>query len=94
MARDIFKNLRCAVTWTIQSSRPLTPEEKKVVKCAIVVNSQFGRCVEFFTNVGLKSIPVLAKYWPSVGQIVNLDTIKIATLTHPDVELPIYRVEF
>jgi hypothetical protein len=80
--------------WRPESERMLTNEEKQLTKCAIVIKSRYGYSLELFTNIGIKQIPIIGYLKPSIGQVVNVDNIKVITLVNPYEQLPIYRVEF
>lgn len=83
---------RCC--WRATDEKLLTKQEKEFVKCAIVVRSQFGLSLEFFTTKGPKQIPISTKICPPIGYIPNIDNIKVITLCKEGEEFPIYRIEF
>lgn len=80
--------------WLPKSERMLTDKEKQITKCAIVIKSRYGYSLEFFTNIGIKQIPIIGCRKPSIGQVINVDNIRVITLENPYEEGTLTRVEF
>lgn len=93
---SIFSDLIVGTKWSVQNTRSLIDEEKQLLKCAIVVKSQYYYSLELWTDKGLTHIPISTKMLDvKVGQVVDIDKIKILTLTNNwGGDNPIYRVEF
>lgn len=91
---NIFANLTVGTKWSVQNTRSLIDEEKQLLKCAIVVKSQYYYSLELWTDKGLTHIPISKMVDVKVGQVVDIDKIKILTLTSNWGDDPIYRVEF
>lgn len=96
---NIFSGLKVwAPMWEIIGTRYLTQEEKDFTKCAIVVESQYGYSLEFFTRMGRSCIPISLnsnrEHRSCKGYIPDIDKIKIITLQLRDEKDIIYRIEF
>ena len=80
--------------WVVQDVRFLTEDEKKFIRCAIVVKGEFGYSLEFFTKEGIKDIPISTKTKTTIGFIPNIDSIKFLRLERDYDQATIYRIEF
>lgn len=92
---NMFDGLRTyPEIWVVQNVRPLAEEEKQLVSCAIVVKSEFGRSLEFFTKKGSVSIPISIGVNANIGFIPDIDKIEIITLKRKHDKAIIHRVSF
>ena len=93
MHMNIFNALRVyAGKWNEKNSRDFTPEEVEAVQEAKVVESQYGYSVCFtMKSGGTTYIPLDQNSSASEGDIVNLSTAKLVTLSKVG-EDDIYRV--
>lgn len=93
---SIFSNLKTLeARWEVESVRPLTKEEKEVILSARVISSEFGYSLKFLTTEGAVKIPISTLVSPIVGELVDINSIKIVTLhKNYNPNEKIYRVEF
>lgn len=91
---SIFDKLNVyAQKWALKSSRPFSSEELEVVKSAVVVDSDYGKSVCFFMKSGGRTyLPLSTESSLEAGEIVDLSTAKIITLSKSG-ESDIMRVE-
>lgn len=90
---NIFNSLRVyAGKWNVTNTRSFTQEEIDGVGEACVVDSQYGMSVCFFMKSGGQTyIPLDQNSSKSIGEIIDLKTAKLLTLSREG-EADIYRV--
>ena len=90
---NIFNSLRVyAGKWNVTNTRIFTQEEIDSVSEACVVDSQYGMSVCFFMKSGGQTyIPLDQNSSKSIGEIIDLKTAKLLTLSREG-EADIYRV--
>lgn len=93
---SIFSNLKTLeARWEVESVRPLTKDEKEVILSAKVIPSEFGYSLKFLTTEETVKIPISTLVSPIVGELVDINSIKIVTLhKNYNPNEKIYRVEF
>lgn len=70
-----------AGNWEKRGERLLTAEEKRCIKRAEIVDSQYGPSCCFFLTTGQRAyFPVSSKSSLGVGDAVDLETVKFVTL--------------
>lgn len=92
---DIFKGLRHLVAvWEVQEERFLTREEIAAVKSAFIVESGYGKSVEFRMRNGKNAYTPLSvdSFDVPVGKRVSLKKMKILRLSCPG-NFDIYQVK-
>lgn len=87
---NIFSSLRVyAGKWEIKDSRNFTQDEINAVSQAVVVSSTYGSSVQFtMKSGGLTFIPLDQNSSLGVGELVDLSTAKLVTLSksgEPDI---------
>lgn len=90
---NIFSNLQVyAGKWSETGRRAFTEEEKAAVIQAVVVASQYGSSVQFtMRNGGLTFIPLDQNSSLGIGELVDLESAEIVTLSKSG-ENDIFRV--
>lgn len=90
---NIFSSLKSyAGKWSVCDSRGFTDEEKKAVKSATVVASQYGNSACFLMRSGTQHfIPMSNDSTLGIGENINLDKAMLLTLERAG-EANIYRV--
>ena len=93
---SIFSNLKTLeARWVVEDIRPLTKDEKEVILSAKVIPSEFGYSLKFLTTEEIVKIPISTLVSPIVGELVDINNIKIITLhKNYNPNEKIYRVEF
>ena len=91
---SIFDKLEVyAQKWALKSSRPFNSNELSAVSNAVVVDSDYGKSVCFFMKSGGRTyLPLSTESSLEAGEIVDLSTAKIITLSKSG-ESDIMRVE-
>ena len=91
---SIFDKLEVyAQKWAVTSSRQFSSKELEVVESAVVVESDYGKSVCFFMKSGGRTyLPLSTQSSLEAGEIVDLSTAKIITLSKSG-ESDIMRVE-
>ena len=80
-------------TWNVVDSRSFDEEEKKLIKSAAVVSSEYGLSVCFIMSSGYKQyIPLSNNSSLGVGDNVDIASAKLLTL-HRDGDGDILRVD-
>ena len=80
------------VGWMVKDTRPFDPDEIAAVKKAVVVASLYGKSVCFFMKSGGQTyIPLSQNSSLTVGDVLNIKTAKIITLSREG-DNDIYRV--
>ena len=81
------------IRWEVVDTRKFTKEETDKVASAEVVPSQYGKSVKFsLVGGGCVYIPVSSNSVIAIGQVVDLNTANILTLSKPG-EASIERIE-
>jgi len=93
---SIFSNYKTLEAyWKVESTRPLTKDEKEIILSAKVILSEFGYSLRFLTTEETVKIPISTNISPKVGDLVDINDIRIITLyANWDPTIKIYRVEF
>ena len=93
---SIFSNCKTLeARWVVEDIRPLTKDEKEIILSARVVSSEFGYSLEFITTEETVKIPISNKVSPVVGELVDINSIKIITLyKNYNPNEKIYRIEY
>ena len=93
---SIFSNCKTLeARWVVESVRPLTKDEKEIILSARVISSEFGYSLKFLTTEETVKIPISNKVTPVVGELVDINSIKVITLhKNYNPNEKIYRIEF
>lgn len=91
---NIFNNIQIyRGKWSLKSSRNFNEDEKKMIKSAKVVSSDYGLSVCFMmANGGSSYIPLSETSSKNVGDSIDLNTAKLLTLERQG-DNDIFRVE-
>ena len=93
---SIFSNCKTLeARWVVKNIRPLTKDEKEIILSARVISSEFGYSFKFLTTEETVKIPISNKVTPVVGELVDINSIKIVTLhKNYNPNERIYRIEY
>lgn len=73
--------------WSVKSERAFTPEEQRLVKKAVVVDSNYGTSACFFmTDGSCRYIPMSNDAKSGTGEEINISEATLLTLEKPGEE--------
>lgn len=84
MMQSLFAGITHYGSWTVRASYPVSDADKKAIKSAEIVASNFGKSVCFTMISGAQCfIPVANDCRPAIGQKVSPDDMEVVELEKP-----------